>query len=228
MKRFIPIVLVLPFLLGACGALGAPVVDATPTISSEEIRATANAMVYDMLTQTQAAMPTNTLVPPTNTMMPPTNTSLPLPTATEMLSTPSVSDASPTPDISVASPTSAPLAVPTNTQASSAVFPCTEQPLTSWTGESVQLSITNNVNDSTANVFLCITTPYGEAGYISVPLVGSNSVQVPYGTYSATAWVNGKQDFNAYIGFVIKNPGSVQLVIENNQIFFRAGCAPDC
>jgi hypothetical protein len=221
MKRLIPTILILSILLSGCGALGAaPAADATATISPEEIRATADAMVYDMLTQTAAAMPTE--VPPTNTPVPPAAT----PTIT-LVPTLSILDGSPTVS-AIATSTTAGFVIPTSTKASSSTYPCTEKPLTDWTGDSVQLSVSNYVKDSTANVFLCITTPYGEAGYISVPVVNVSSVQVPYGLYTATAWVDGKKDFNATTGFEIKSPGNVQIVIENGQIFFRAGCAPGC
>ncbi|MCP4139339.1 MAG: hypothetical protein GY755_03445 [Chloroflexi bacterium] len=223
MKRLIPFIIILGILLSGCGALGAaPAVDATATLSQGEIEATAGAMVADMIAQTEAAMPTNTMVPPTNTPLPPAT-----PTIT-LVPTLSILDGSPTVS-AIMTPTTAGIVIPTSTQAtSSSTFPCTEKPLNTWTGDSVQLSVSNYVKNSTANVFLCITTPYGEAGYISVPVVNVSSVQVPYGTYTATAWVDGKKDFNATTGFVIKSSGNVQIVIENNQIFFRAGCAPNC
>ncbi len=219
MKRFIPFVLILSILLSGCGALNAaaPAADATATINADDIRATADSMVYDMLTQTAAAMPTNTPIPPTNTPLPP-------PTATITL-IPTLSD-----DAATAAEATAPAvaAVPTSTKASTSQYPCTEQPLTGWTGESVELTIRNYVSNSTANVFLCITTPYGEVGYISVPVVNVSTVSVPFGVYSATAWVDGKKDFNASVGFEVKNTQNIQLVIENNQLYFRAGCAPGC
>ena len=209
MKRLIPFLLLFTFLLSACGAFGATTAeDVTPTISVEDIRSTADAMVYDMLTQTQAAMPTNTLVLPTNTP-------LPLPSATFTIV--------PTLETPLASPT--PILIPTET---SDRVSCSDQQLNSWTGESVKLSISNNVKDTTANVFLCITTDYGEIGYISVPVVKSNSAMVPQGCYSATAWVSGKKNFNATTTFCLKNTTNVQLIIENDSIKLKAACAPDC
>ena len=215
MKYIIPFILVLSLLLSGCSALGVaePAADATATISPEDIRATADVMVYDMLTQTQAAMPTNTMAPPTDVPPPPATFTLVPTIAVDIV-----------PTVAVA----APVIVPTNTRVSTSAYPCTEQPLLEWTGESVQLSVTNTVKDSTANVYLCITTPYGEAGYISVPVVKSNTVMIPYGVVSATAWVDGKKDFNASVGFEVKNSTNIQLIIENGQLFFRAGCAPNC
>lgn len=222
MKRLIPLILLFSFLLSACGALGATTADdATPTISPEDIRATADVMVYDMLTQTQSAMPTNTLVPPTNTPLPPATATITL------VPTQSTLDGSPTVSAVATSPTS--LVIPTNTSTSSGGYACTEKPLTEWTGESVQLTVSNYEKDSTANVFLCITTPYDEAGYISVYVDNTSTVQVPYGIFTATAWVDGtKRDFNATTWFEVKSSANIQLVIENGQLFFRSGCAPNC
>ena len=212
MKRLIPFILALSLLLSACGAIeSAPT---TPTISPEDIRATADVLVYDMLTQTQAAMPTNTPVPPTNTP-------LPLPTATITL-VPTQSNLGGTPTISAAltSPSSV-VVVPTNTSASSSVYACTEKPLTGWTGESAQITVSNYVSETTANVFLCIVTEDNEAGYINIPVVNTNSADVPMGCYSATAWVDGKKDFNASTTFCINNAVNVDLVIEENRITYR-------
>ena len=216
MKRLLPFILILSILLSGCGALNpaAPAADATATISAEDIRATADAMVYGMLTQTAAAMPTNTPIPPTETPLPePTATMIP----TLVQEVPVVE---PTAEI-IAMPTSS-----TTTTYSSATYPCTEKPLTGWTGESVDLKTTNNVKDSTASIYLCITTPYGEAGYMTVS--AGNTVQIPYGTVFATAWVDGKKDFNASVGFEVKNSATVQLVIEEGNLYFRLGCAPGC
>ena len=209
MKRLLFLLLLSSFLLSACGAFGAsPAEDATPTLSTDDIYATANAQVYAMMTQTQLAMPTHTIVPPTTTPLPP-------PTATF------TATAVPTLPTAITSPTVT--LVPTSDSIS-----CADQPLTGWTGENVPLAITNNVKGTTANVFLCITTAAGEIGYISVPVSGSGSVSVPLGSYSATAWVSGKKDFNATTTFQLKNTASVQLVIENNRIILKAGCAPNC
>ncbi len=73
MKRNVLILLLL-MMLSACGTLDRAVVtDVIPTLNYEEIRATADALVYDMLTQTQEAMPTGTVVSPTSTMEPSVN-----------------------------------------------------------------------------------------------------------------------------------------------------------
>lgn len=217
MKRFIPIILVFSIFLSSCGALGAaPAAEATPTLSAEEIRATANAMVYEMLTQTAIAMPSPT-VPPTETPLPPTATLEP--TAVPTL-------AEPTADGSVATPTTAPAVIPTNTSAaSSSTFPCTEKPLSTWEVPSVGMEVVNTVKDTTASVFLCITTTE-DAGYISIP--AGSSASVPYGLYTATAWVSGKKSFNDTIFFEIKTANNFKLVIEDGHVYLRGSCWPGC
>lgn len=223
MKRFIPIILALSLFLSSCGALGAaaPAVAATPTMSVEEIRATADAMVYEMLTQTAIAMPTNTLIPPTATPLLPTATLEP--TAVPTLAEPTAESALvPT----AAVPTTA--ALPTNTAVptSSSTYACTEKPLTSWDVPSATIKVTNNVPDTTAYVFLCIVTQNGQAGYISIP--AGSAAQVPYGTVTATAWVTGNKAFHATTFLEVKTPDTRQIVIENGGIYYRAGCAPNC
>ncbi len=211
MKRLIPFFIILSFLLSSCGSFGLPSgsADATPTTSIEDIRATADAAVYKMLTQTQAAMPTST-----NTPVPPTETPLPSPTATF------------TPIPTSTTPQASPTAIEP-TLASSTVS-CTEQQLSGWTGDSARLAVTNNVKDTTANIFLCITTSAGEIGYISIPVTKSGSAMVPMGCYSATAWVSGKKNFNATTSFCVKNTANIQLVIDTNSLKLKAGCAPNC
>jgi hypothetical protein len=223
MKRFIPIILALSLFISSCGALGdvaAPAADATQTMSVEEIRATADSLVYEMLTQTALAMPTDTPIPPTETPLPPTATMEP--TAVPTLVEPTVEG-----NLAAPSPTVAPAVVPTNTLAStsSSAFPCTEKPLTSWDGQSTTIKVTNNVPDTMASVFLCIVTET-DAGYISIP--AGASAQVPYGYVTATAWVTGKKAFNDTIGFEVKTSDSLQFVIENGRLYLRASCAPRC
>jgi len=217
MKRLLSLILLLSVFLSGCGALNpaAPAADATATISVEDIRATADAMVYDMLTQTQAAMPTNTAIPPTET---------PLPTATFTVVPTNTVIAEETSAVILETATAAPL--PTSTTAAVDPYACTKQPLLSWTGDSAKIKITNNVKNTNATVFFCVTTPYGEAGYITGN--AGSSVQIPYGYVTATAWITGAKDFNVTTGFEVKTPDTRQIIIENGNIYYRAGCAPGC
>ena len=207
MKKIIPFLIISSFLLGACGAVGSPAVDAPPTTSPEDIYATANALAVEMMAETQAAMPTNTLIPPTNTPPSPPTATLFVPTI-------------------VLTPTE--IVLPTATSASSSAPSCMDKQLTSWPGESAILTVTNNVSDTTANVFLCITTDKEDLGFINIPVGTSGSATVPLGCYSATAWVTGSKNFNATTTFCINRPSKMQLVIEKNQIYYRSGCAPNC
>ena len=222
MKRFIPIILMLSILLSSCGALGdlgAPAETATPTISVEEIRATADVLVYEMLTQTAAAMPTNTPVPPTETPLPPT--------ATQTMTLVPTANVDDTLAATEAVPTTAVLPTSTTTSASSATFPCTEKPLTSWDVGSATMSVTNNTPDSTqAYVFFCITTIDGQAGYVTI--YNGSSAQIPFGDVTATAWVSGKKNFNSTTYFQVKNSDGLRAVIENGQLYIRSSCYPGC
>ncbi len=238
MKRIIPLMLIAAFLLSACGALeqtAGEIVnsDATATISPEEIRATADAMVYDMLTQTQAAMP----VLPTNTLLPqPTATLAALePTSAEPAAA-AEGEASPTVALATQSAVETPTATLMPTTAPAAAGnSCMDNQFASgeWTGGSAPLSVTNNVRGTTANVFLCIQTEYDGLGWINIYAPsGSGSATVPYGCYTATAWVHddkNTKNFNAVTTFCISQDSAVQLVIEENrQLYFKAGCAPGC
>ena len=228
MKYLIPLALLLGVLLSGCtigtDATGA---DATATISPEDIRATADVMVYDMLTKTQAAMPpTDTVAPPT--IAPPTlpAPTLSIPTTAATLAIGAVPPLLSTP---IASPTFGVAAI--NTTAPPAnVVSCMDSQLNEWSGGSFDLSVTNNVGETTANVFLCITTETDEIGFINIHVGegGSGSKTVPQGCYSATAWVDGKRDFNDTVFFCANSGSTMQLVIENNRLFIRGGCAPDC
>ena len=218
MKHLIPLFLIFSYLLSACGALGAGKADATPTISAEDIRATADIMVYDMLTKTQAAMPpTNTLVPPTNTLLPTAISTTAVPTLALELD----------PLVTTPSAVAINTTIPTSTAAQTVVS-CADQPFTTWSAGSTKMAVDNNVKDTTANVFLCGESEIGEIGYISIPVLKSNSVMIPQGCYSATAWVSGKKNFNDTITFCVLSDLSWKIVIEEGHIFLHGGCHPNC
>lgn len=221
MQKIMPFFIVISFLLSSCGALS-PTEDATPTISAEDIRATADVMVYDMLTKTQAAMPTNTIVPPTNTLLPiATETFTSVPTLAT-IGTPLLAGVTPTAIGTMVIDTKVPSATPTSGVS------CQDQLLSGWSGEGVPLYVTNNVKNSTANVFLCITTKANEVGYINVPVVNASSATVPMGCYFATAWVDGEKDFNASTYFCLDKTDPVRLMIDFNKLQLHASCAPNC
>lgn len=205
MKRLFPIILLFSFLLSACGA------EATPTVNPEYIKATANAMVYAMLTETQAAMPTFTSVPPTSTAtLLPTETPTLIPT-TEIVESPTL------------------ITVATNTQAVSSTEDACNHPLGSWGANDVKFTVTNTVPKSTAVLSLYVLTETGECGYLSFSnITKSSGGTIPAGCYSAFAWVDGaKKDFSAGTNFCVTG-GSWELVIKEGRLVLYGGCYPNC
>jgi hypothetical protein len=167
MKKFIALLAVIPFLVSACGA------DAEPTINAADVAATAEAAAWTMVAETQAAIPTNTLVPSTNTPEPTpllTNTPIPL-------------------------PTQPPQEQPTST---SNVDRC-DQLLQAPEGPVTRLRL---INETKAQVNLSITlyeTPFGDCGYKGFQLNKGDRVVVefPIGCYFFYAWVNAQNPSTA-------------------------------
>ena len=208
MKYFWIIFAIFSLALAACSP--AP----EPTMSVAEVQGTAMAAAMTMVAETQAAIPTATPIPPTAT---PTATSFLTPTNTVV-------------PLSLASPTQAISVLPTNTTAPSTGSndPCL-QPLTSWEGESAQLTVRNNTNPKGSIILaLGFTTNTGQCGIISASFSNSATLTVPIGSFWASAFVTGKKDFKVFGGDVITRPGNYSLWIENESIILKAGCAPNC
>ena len=108
-----------------------------PTMSPEEVQGTAMSGAMTMVSETQAAIPTATPIPPTET---PSPTPLPTNTVPPLNLTPATQAAG-----IIQPATQAFGLAPTNTpaQASGSNDPC-NQPLTSWGGESAQITLKNN------------------------------------------------------------------------------------
>jgi len=192
---------ILSLVLSACA--GTP---AAPTTSAEDVQATAVAAAFTVVAETQAAIPSNTPLPPTNT---------PEPTLTQ--------------DPSLA-PTDAPVLIPTFTaqpvtsSSNTNGDPC-NQPLTEWTGPTVNLSITNETNpQGTLVLSLYVVSDFGDCGYLYVYGGGASG---PVGQYSAGAFVTGKQDFKVFGSFRITE-GSWNIIVRNNSIVAKGGCYPKC
>jgi hypothetical protein len=199
--------------LTACGTPG------TPTMSPADVQGTAMGAAMTMVAETQAAIPTATPLPPTE--LP---TATPFPTNT----VPPLILATPTPGAQV---TQGFGFVPTNTPASSSRSgdPC-NQPLTSWSGESANVTLKNNTKPKgvvTASLYFN-TTAFGDCGYISAQFDSSTTLTVPVGTFFAGAFVDGPKDFKIFGGGTISRPGNYTLWFENNTITLKAGCAPNC
>ncbi len=200
--------LIAALVLTACGP------EPEPTMSPAEVQGTAMAAAMTMVAETQAAIPTATPIPPTE---PPTETPFPTNTVPPLvLMTPTLAQA-----VSV---------FPTSTTAPSVGSndPCL-QPLTSWEGESARMTLKNDTKPKGSVVLaLGFKTNRGECGIISAAFDGTTTITVPIGSFWASAFVSGKNDFKVFGGDVITRPGNYSLWIENERIVLRAGCAPNC
>ena len=211
MKHFWILFAISVLVLTACGP------EPEPTMSPADVQGTAMAAAMTMVAETQAAIPTATSIPPTE---PPTAT--PFPTNT----VPPLSLETSTPTL-----VQAVGALPTNTPvpaSGSGDDPC-NQPLTSWGGDSAQLSLRNNTKPKgTVTLSLFFTSSFGDCGYLSAQFDGTTTLTVPVGVFSAGAFVDGKKDFKVFGGGTITRPGNYSLWIENETIILKAGCAPNC
>ena len=191
--------------LSACGP------EPEPTMSAADVQGTAMAAALTMVAETQAAIPTATLIPPTEAP-----TATPFPTNT----VPPLSLASPTQFISALA-----TALPTNTAVSGSNDPC-NQTLTTWDGESAKMTVVNATKpQGTIVLSIWVNTNMGQCGYIPA---NPNSFYIPMGTFSAGAFVNGKKDFKVFGGGVINRTGNYTLWVTNDTITLKAGCAPNC
>jgi hypothetical protein len=212
MKRSLITFAMLTLLLTACGS------PAEPTMSAADVQGTAMAAAMTMVAETQAAIPTATPIPPTEAP-----TATPFPTNT-------------VPPLDITLPTQSiatqPINIlPTSTKAASVggSDPC-NQPLTTWDGESARVRIVNNTKPK-GHVIIALgfsPTPFGQCGIISASFDSSTTISVPVGTFWASAFIDGKQDFKAFGGDTITRPGNYSLWVENDRIILKAGCSPDC
>jgi hypothetical protein len=208
MKHIWMIPAIAALVLTACGPTP------EPTMSPADVQGTAMAAAMTMVAETQAAIPTATPIPPTE---PPTATPFPTNTVQPF-------------SLETATPAQAVGVFPTNTRVPSvgANDPC-NQPLTSWDGESAKLILRNNTKPKGSVILaLGFTTNMGQCGIISASFGDTASLQVPIGSFWASAFVEGKKDFKVFGGDVITRPGNYSLWIENERIILKAGCAPNC
>ncbi|MGQ9832869.1 MAG: hypothetical protein ACUVRJ_03570 [Candidatus Villigracilaceae bacterium] len=167
MKKFVFLIVLGAVLLSACGPATPP---PTPTMSIADIQATSVSMVWTMVAQTQAAMPTATPLP-TETPTPlPTSTPLPSPTVSSLLV--------------VNTPTTA---------ASTGGDPC-NGPLTSWVGQSGRLAIVNQTGGKVTVTVFIKSNRGGECGYKTFQLGNSVIFDRPeLMCFSVYAWVTAKK-----------------------------------
>ena len=203
MKRSIIVFgIILCFALTACGG------QATPTVSPEDIRSTAQAAAFTVVAQTLAAIPTDTLLPPTATA-----TSTPLPTDTPTF-TPTLDPSLPTATSTIAPQTAA----PTKQDDCNKI-------LTGWKVPTIKFIVENETQPKgTIVLSMYVVTDLGECGF--VPVYGSSFLG-PEGYYSAGALVTGKKDLKVFGAFRAKG-GSWSVVVRNDVIVAKGGCYPNC
>lgn len=166
MKKFVFLIVLGAVLLSACGPATPP---PTPTMSIADIQATSVSMVWTMVAQTQAAMPTDTPLPTETPTPVPTNTPFPSPTGSSLL---------------VNTPTTA---------ASTGGDPC-NGPLTSWVGKSGRLAIVNQTGGNVTVTLFIKSNRGGECGYKTFQLGNSVVFDRPeLMCFSVYAWVTAKK-----------------------------------
>ncbi len=203
-------------LVSACAPRG------TPTADPVDIQHTAEAAAFTMVAETQASVPTATPLPPTETAsptLPPSSTPLPLPTS----GTPGLlpTTGAPTSVTQQALPTQAP---PTSSSGGGNTQDVCNQALTSWQGPTANFSIANQTQpQGTIVLSMYVVTDLGQCGY----LITGDSFSGPIGSYSAAAFITGRQNFKAFGSFRITE-GNWSIVVKNDSIEARGGCYPNC
>jgi hypothetical protein len=184
-------------MISACGAQ-----PAAPTISAEEVQATAISAASTMVAQTQAAIPTATPLPPTATF-----TFTPVFTDTPV--------ASPTAAIS---PTPAPPTTDPNAD------PCATRVLSAPQGRETIIRIVNTTRQPvTVSMYLNETASHGECGYRTYNLSRNNDVVITdlvQGCYNLWAWSTSGDPFNSSGYGCINNPDKWTFEITDATIKF--------
>jgi hypothetical protein len=197
MKKLVTLMFASLFLLSACGP------EPEPTMSAAEVQGTAVAAAWTMVAETQAAIPTATLIPPTDTPIP----TLP-PTATPILL--------PTQPISV---------LPTDTQTAASGDICQDLKHVipaEAAGPKTTIKIVNEHKVPVTISLYLNKTVFGECGYrsYSISKNGSTVQTLPQGCYSAWAWSqDSKENFNSSgFGLCANNSDKWTIVIRGEVI----------
>jgi hypothetical protein len=198
---------------------------AAPTVNPADVQTTAQAAAFTMVAETQQAMPSPTPVPPTATnTSAPTNTPPPLPT----LGTPGTQVAQGTPGTGALLPTALPALPQAATQSSSGSSgnqDICNQPLTSWQGPTANFSIANQTQPAgTIILSMFVQTDFNQCGYL---IITGDSFSGPIGNYSAGAFITGRQNLKAFGSFRITE-GNWSIIVRNDSILAKGGCAPNC
>jgi hypothetical protein len=202
-------------LISACGA------QAAPTIDGVSVQKTSEAAAFTLVAQTQAALPTNTLVPPTEAATEtaePTNTPEALPTL-DLSLTPTLTASA---DLPTLAPTTLPNLAPTT--ASSTSNDCNHL-MTSWIVPTANFNIVNETKpQGKVILLLTVATKTGDCGWINA---ASSSFSGPMGNYSAAAYVDGKKSFKVY-GTFFATAQSWDIIVRNDRIALQNSCYPNC
>jgi len=213
-------------LASACGS------QATPTANPVDIQNTAQAAAFTMVAETQQSIPTPTRIPPTDfpTQTPlPSVTPLPLPTsATQQAGATQIG----IPTIGLPTgaaviptlPTFTPQSFQPTASSGNSQDIC-NQPLTSWQGPTAKFTISNQTKpEGTIVLSMYVVTDLNQCGYL---VINGNSFTGPVGQYSAGAFITGKKNFKAFGSFRITE-GNWAIVVRNDSILAKGGCAPNC
>jgi len=190
MKRtnIIPILMIMTMVMAACGST-----PAEPTMSAEDIQATAVSAAFTIVAETQAAIPTNTPVPPTDTPVP-----TPIPT-----------------DTPVPSPTLEAILIPTFTSVPTTVGsnggdPCNKPLSGNVSGYETKIRLQNETKgDLVISLYLNLTA-FGECGYRGYNLGPKESTiitDLPTGCYNISVFVTQPNKSSKSFGYgCINNP----------------------
>lgn len=203
---------------------------AAPTANPADVQQTAQAAAFTMVAETQQALPTSTPVPPTATVTsPPTLTPPPLPTL-DTQGTPAITAGTQTtpgtsPLLPTALPTLTAQPAPQSSGGTTNNQDICNQPLTSWQGPTANFSINNQTQPSgTIILSMFVQTDFNQCGYL---IITGDSFSGPIGNYSAGAFITGKQNLKAFGSFRITE-GNWSIVVRNDSILAKGGCAPNC
>jgi len=183
MKRFslFSLIVIIVMIISACG--GQP---AEPSISAEDIQATALAAAATIVAETQAAVPTTTPLPPTEPSTPtPLSTETPIPSATIDASLPTAT------------------LIPTQT-VSGGGDPCNAPLGANVSGRDTIIRLNNNTKgDLVVSLYLNLTA-FGECGYRGYNLGPKDSTVItdlPQGCYNVGVFVNGPNKSSKAFGY---------------------------
>lgn len=177
MKKLLTLSMLAAVLLSACGP------QATPTMNPADVQATAFAAASTMVAQTQAAIPTATLVPPTETPS----------------STPAPTDTPP-----VLPTSSLPTLAPTTAAGNPGTDPCNAVLPADPAGRPTIIKIENQTKGSLTLSLYLNKTPFATCGYRGYNIAKGGSVLINdlvQGCYNVSVYVNDPKTPSKSFGY---------------------------